>query len=113
MIGPGKRILLVGRERTYFIRSGTGQFSTDRGIINLDEVVNASPGDLITTHTGYEFRILVPRAHDFFEYARRSGAPMLPRDIGLVSAYTGMNRNGPVSCRTEKIVPFFSLFLLL
>src|SRR5512136_1125799 len=96
MIGPGKRILLVGRERTYFIRSGTGQFSTDRGIINLDEVADASPGELITSHSGYEFRILVPRAHDFFEYARRTGAPMLPRDIGLVIAYTGMNRTDRV-----------------
>jgi tRNA (adenine57-N1/adenine58-N1)-methyltransferase len=96
MIGPGQRILLAGRERTYFIRSGTGPFSTDKGIISLDEVANASPGDVITSHTGYEFRILIPRAHDFFEYSRRSGAPMLPRDIGLVIAYTGMNRNDRV-----------------
>lgn len=96
MIGPGKRILLVGRERTYFIRSGTGQFATDRGIINLDEVADASPGELITSHTGYEFRILVPRAHDFFEYTKRTGAPMLPRDIGVVIAYTGMNRQDRV-----------------
>lgn len=96
MIGSGQRILLSGRERTYFIKSGTGTFSTDKGIISLDEVTRASPGDLITSHTGYEFRILVPRAHDFFEYARRCGAPMLPRDIGLVIAYTGMNRNDQV-----------------
>ena len=96
MIGPGQRILLAGRERTYFIRSGNGTFSTDKGNISLDEVANASPGDVITSHTGYEFRILIPRAHDFFEYSRRSGAPMLPRDIGLVIAYTGMNRNDRV-----------------
>lgn len=96
MIGPGKRVLLAGRDRTYFIRSGTGTFSTDKGIISLDEVVRASPGDTVTSHTGYEFRILIPRAHDFFEFARRSGAPMLPRDIGLVIAYTGMNRNDRV-----------------
>ncbi len=96
MIGPGQRILLAGRERTYFIRSGTGTFSTDKGIIRLDDISTASPGDVITSHTGYEFRILMPRAHDFFEHARRSGAPMLPRDIGLVIAYSGMNRNDRV-----------------
>ncbi len=96
MIGPDQRILLAGRDRTYFIRSGSGPFSTDKGILSLDDVAHASPGEVIATHTGYEFRILIPRAHDFFEYARRSGAPMLPRDIGLVIAYTGMNRNDRV-----------------
>jgi tRNA (adenine57-N1/adenine58-N1)-methyltransferase len=96
MIGAGKRVLLAGKERKYFVVTGQGTFSTDRGIIDLDEVVRADPGDMITTHTGYEFRIISPRAPDFFEYARRSGAPMLPRDIGLVIAYTGMNRNDTV-----------------
>lgn len=92
MIGAGRRVLLVGKERKYFILTGAGSFSTDRGVINLDEVANATPGQVITTHTGYEFRVIVPKATDFFEHARRCGAPMLPRDIGLVIAFTGMNR---------------------
>jgi tRNA (adenine57-N1/adenine58-N1)-methyltransferase len=89
MISPGSRILLTGEGRTYFVRSGTGTFSTDRGILDLDAVVQASPGDTIVSHTGHAFRILIPRAPDFFEHARRTGAPMLPRDIGLVIAFTG------------------------
>lgn len=96
MIGAGKRVLLVGKERKYFLVSGTGSYSTDRGIIDLDEVAQAVPGQIVTTHTGYEFRIIVPRAPDFFEHARRCGAPMLPRDIGLVIASTGMNCNDRV-----------------
>jgi tRNA (adenine57-N1/adenine58-N1)-methyltransferase len=96
MISPGSRILLTGEGRTYFVRSGTGTFSTDRGILDLDAVVQASPGDTIVSHTGHAFRILIPRAPDFFEHARRTGAPMLPRDIGLVIAFTGMNRNDVV-----------------
>jgi tRNA (adenine57-N1/adenine58-N1)-methyltransferase len=96
MIGAGKRVLLAGKERKYFVVTGSGSFSTDRGIIDLDEVAHATPGETITTHTGYEFQIISPRAPDFFEHARRSGAPMLPRDIGLVIAYTGMNRNDTV-----------------
>ncbi|NYT16743.1 MAG: protein-L-isoaspartate carboxylmethyltransferase [Methanomicrobiales archaeon] len=96
MISPGSRILLIGEGRTYFVRSGTGTFSTDRGIIDLDAVVEASPGDMIMSHTGHAFQILLPRAPDFFEHAKRTGAPMLPRDIGLVIAFTGMNRNDVV-----------------
>jgi tRNA (adenine57-N1/adenine58-N1)-methyltransferase len=96
MISPGTRILLAGEERTYFVRSGAGTFSTDRGIIDLDALGQASPGDTIASHTGHLFRILIPRSPDFFDHAKRTGAPMLPRDIGLVIAFTGMNRNDEV-----------------
>jgi len=96
MIRSGQRILLVGEERKYFLRAGNGTFSTDRGVISLDEIVGAEPGDVIRSHNGTEFSILLPKAPDFFEYAKRSGAPMLPKDIGLVVAYTGMNRNDTV-----------------
>ena len=96
MIGSGQRILLVGDERKYFLRAGGGTFSTDRGQINLDDIVGVEPGNTIRSHIGSTFTILLPRAPDFFEYAKRSGAPMLPRDIGLVIAYTGMNRNDTV-----------------
>jgi len=40
--------------------------------------------------------IRIPRPTDFFTYGKRSGAPMLPKDIGLVIAYTGMNHNDDV-----------------
>jgi len=96
MIRSGQRILLVSEERKYFLRAGNGTFSTDRGVISLDEIAGAEPGDVIRSHNGTEFTILLPKAPDFFEYAKRSGAPMLPRDIGLVIAYTGMNRNDTV-----------------
>jgi tRNA (adenine57-N1/adenine58-N1)-methyltransferase len=96
MIQSGQRILLIGRERKYFLKAGNGTFSTDRGVISLDEVVGTEPGDIIRSHNGSEFTVLLPKAPDFFEYAKRSGAPMLPRDIGLVIAYTGMNRDDVV-----------------
>ena len=91
MFEPGERVLLVGGGRTFFVRAGTGSFSTDRGVLDLDALLHASPGDTITTHTGHVFHALTPRATDFFSRASRSGAPMLPKDIGLVIAYTGMH----------------------
>lgn len=96
MIGAGQRILLVGEGRKYFLKAGAGTFSTDRGKINLDEAVGAEAGDILRSHTGCEFTLIIPKAPDFFEYAKRSGAPMLPRDIGFVIALTGMNRNDRV-----------------
>jgi tRNA (adenine57-N1/adenine58-N1)-methyltransferase len=96
MIGQGERILLVGPERKYFVRAGGGSFSTDLGMIDLDHVVGKESGDHIESHNGNSFLILRPRAPDYFEHSKRSGAPMLPRDIGMVMAYTGMNRDDRV-----------------
>ncbi|MCQ8894302.1 MAG: methyltransferase domain-containing protein [Methanolinea sp.] len=96
MFEPGDRVLLVGGGRTFFVRAGCGSFSTDRGVIDLDALLAASPGDTIQTHTGGVFQVLAPRAPDFFARASRSGAPMLPKDIGLVIAYTGMNNRDVV-----------------
>lgn len=96
MIEQGQRILLRGGGRTFYVRAGSGAFSTDRGIIDLDQAVGALPGDSLISHTGCTFVIREPRPADFFAHSRRSGAPMLPRDIGMVIAYTGMNRDDEV-----------------
>ena len=96
MIEPGDRVLLTGHDRTYFIRAGEGRLSTDLGYIDLGELSGKEPGMCIASHKGVEFRIKIPRPTDFFEHAKRSGAPMLPKDIGLVIARTGMNRNDDV-----------------
>ncbi|NLN09050.1 tRNA (adenine-N1)-methyltransferase [Methanoculleus thermophilus] len=96
MIEIGERLLLVGKDREYFMTAGEGQFSTDRGMIDLLALVGMNPGDEIRTHLDVPFTVLRPRPTDFFVHARRSGAPMLPKDIGMVIAYTGMNRDDRV-----------------
>lgn len=96
MIETGERLLLVGEDREYFVTAGEGQFSTDRGTIDLSALPGMNPGGEVRTHLGVPFMVLRPRPTDFFVHAKRSGAPMLPKDIGLVIAYTGMNRDDTV-----------------
>ncbi|MDD1674196.1 MAG: protein-L-isoaspartate carboxylmethyltransferase [Methanomicrobiales archaeon] len=96
MINDGARILLEGAGRKYFVRAGKGTLSTDLGMVDLSALVGAQAGSIITTHLGKGFRIIIPRPTDFFQHASRSGAPMLPKDIGMVIAYTGMNRGDAV-----------------
>lgn len=96
MIEPGDRILLAGEGREFWVKAGPGKLGTDKGQIELESIVGKSGGDIITTHSGAEFTIRIPRPTDFFAYGKRSGAPMLPKDIGLVIAYTGMNHNDDV-----------------
>jgi tRNA (adenine57-N1/adenine58-N1)-methyltransferase catalytic subunit len=96
MIREGERVLLVGEKREYFVEAGPGVLSTDRGTIDRGALVGTVSGEEVKTHLGVPFTILTPRPTDFFVHARRSGAPMLPKDIGMVIAYTGMNRHDRV-----------------
>jgi len=96
MIESGDRVLLVGEGREFFTRAGAGTLSTDKGQLDLGSLVGASAGDILTTHSGSRFVIRIPRPTDFFTHGKRSGAPMLPKDIGQVIAYTGMNHNDNV-----------------
>ncbi|MFA6225798.1 MAG: protein-L-isoaspartate carboxylmethyltransferase [Methanoregula sp.] len=96
MIEAGDRVLLVGEGREFWVKAGPGKLGTDKGQIELESIIGKSCGDIITTHSGALFTIRIPRPTDFFTYGKRSGAPMLPKDIGLVIAYTGMNHNDDV-----------------
>lgn len=96
MIEQGDRVLLVGAGREFYIKAGPGNLGTDKGQIDLATIVGKNSGETILTHSGAEFTIRIPRPTDFFAHGKRSGAPMLPKDIGLVIAYTGMNHNDDV-----------------
>lgn len=89
MIG-NRRVLIIGNSREYFATSGEGKLSTDLGMIDLAAVAEAEDGDEVLTHLGKPFRVVVPKSPDFFSHGKRTGAPMTPKDIGTVMAYTGM-----------------------
>ena len=93
MISSGDRVILSGQGKNYLVRAGVGSLGTDFGMVDLASLVGKQPGDLIRTRAGKELIIRFPRATDFFEMAKRSGAPMLPRDIGLVIGLSGMNKS--------------------
>lgn len=78
-----------GKTKEYFVMTG-GELHTDLGVINLDELGTKSFGDKICSHLGVEFIIRKPRAPDFFTHAQRTGAPMMPKDIGVIISNTGL-----------------------
>jgi len=78
-----------GKMREYFVTT-SHELHTDLGIVNLDELSTKSFGDKINSHLGIEFTIQKPRAPDFFKHAKRSGAPMMPKDIGVIISNTGL-----------------------
>ena len=78
--------LLVHEDREYLLKPGE-EFGTDLGVIEVPEDV--SGGDTVETHLGTVFEVRELRGPDLFNHLDRTGAPMMPRDVGLVMGHTG------------------------
>ncbi|MFB6171708.1 MAG: methyltransferase domain-containing protein [Haloarculaceae archaeon] len=78
--------LVVHDDREYLLAPGE-ELQTDLGVLTLP--VDVEPGDTVETHLGEEFVVRRLRGPDLFNHLERTGAPMLPRDVGLVVGHTG------------------------
>ena len=87
-------LLAVRDDREYLLRPGEEK-GTDLGVIEVP--TDAVGGDTIETHLGETFTIREPRGPDLFDHFERTGAPMMPRDIGLVVGHTG-------ACATDRVL---------
>ncbi|MBP1908096.1 tRNA (adenine-N1)-methyltransferase [Methanolobus bombayensis] len=85
-----------GRVKEFIAKVSDDQLHTNFGIIELSSLVDKGPGDTVVSHMGQEFIIQRPKMPDFFRHAKRTGAPMMPKDIGMIIAYTGLNKNDVV-----------------
>ncbi len=80
-------VLLVREDREYLVEPGE-RLETDLGIIEVPD--DPAAGDVVESHLGETFRVQTLRGPDLFEHFERTGAPMMPRDIGLVIGHTGV-----------------------
>jgi len=79
-------VLLVRDDREYLLAPGE-RLETDLGVLEVPE--NPESGETLETHIGEAFTVRRPRLPDFFDHFDRTGAPMMPRDAGLVLGETG------------------------
>jgi tRNA (adenine57-N1/adenine58-N1)-methyltransferase len=84
---PPARVLVVRGSRAFVLAPGETQ-ETDLGVIELPADVR--PGTVVETHLGEAFEVRRLRGPDLFDHLERTGAPMMPRDIGLVIGHTGV-----------------------
>ena len=80
-------VLLVRDDREYLLERGE-RLETDLGILTVPE--DAQAGETVTTHLDEAFTVRELRGPDCFAHFERTGAPMMPRDIGLVMGHTGI-----------------------
>ena len=80
-------ILLVHEDRSY-VREPGETLETDLGVLEIPPDVTI--GTTLETHLGHPFDVREIRGPDCFEHFERTGAPMVPRDVGLVLGETGV-----------------------
>jgi len=80
-------VLLVREDREYLREPGE-ELQTDLGVLTVPEDVE--PGQTLETHLGEAFTVRALRGPDLFHHFERTGAPMMPRDVGLVLGETGI-----------------------
>ena len=80
-------VLLVRDDREYLCAPGE-ELQTDLGVLRVPE--EPEPGQIVETHLGEVFRIRALRGPDLFNHLERTGAPMMPRDVGLVLGHLGI-----------------------
>ncbi|MBA1341748.1 MAG: tRNA (adenine(57)-N(1)/adenine(58)-N(1))-methyltransferase TrmI [ANME-2 cluster archaeon] len=90
---PGDPVLLKGNGKNYFVTAGSEDLHTEVGVFKLDRLPGMEYGDSIVSHLGFELKTRRPRAPDFFKKLKRTGAPVNPKDIGMIISHTGMNKN--------------------
>ncbi|MWV40528.1 methyltransferase domain-containing protein [Natrialba sp. INN-245] len=80
-------VLLVHGDREFLVEPGE-EMGTDLGVLEVPTDVEA--GETVETHLGDAFEVRRLRGPDLFHHFERTGAPMVPRDIGLVIGETGI-----------------------
>lgn len=66
------------------------EFHTNYGFIKKEDMLNSKPGDILKTHLGHKFKVLKANINDYIDLMERKCSIILPKDIGIITAYTGM-----------------------
>jgi tRNA (adenine57-N1/adenine58-N1)-methyltransferase len=82
-----RRLLVVRGTREFLLAPGE-TLETDLGVLKLSDDVE--PGTTVETHLGEAFKVRRLRGTDLFAHLERTGAPMMPRDVGLLVGHTGL-----------------------
>ena len=66
------------------------EFHTNFGFIKKEDMERGKPGDILKTHLGHEFKVLKASINDYIDLMERKCSIILPKDIGIITAFTSM-----------------------
>ncbi len=90
----GELALLMSESESYIINC-EDDFNTRSGMIYAKDLLKKKFGDKVKTHLGKEFLVIRPTIMDLIgKKIKRTAQVILPKDIALILAYTGINSDG-------------------
>ncbi len=94
------QILLLSKDESYLVENNIKRLNTKSGIIKLSG--SKKIGSKVKSHLGKEFYIVKPTILDILhKKIRRTAQVILPKDIALILAYTGISPDSfVVDCGT-------------
>ncbi|MGF7117396.1 tRNA (adenine-N1)-methyltransferase [Methanobacterium oryzae] len=82
------RIIMDEKGKKYIARNE--EFHTNYGFIKKEDMEAGEPGDILKTHMGHEFKVLKANINDYIDLMERKCSIILPKDIGIIIANTGI-----------------------
>lgn len=79
-----------GKLKEYLAPVSDAPFHSEFGVTDVSVLLENEDLEKVTSHMGQEFSVVTPRSPDFFRHSKRTGAPMIPKDIGLIMAHAGV-----------------------
>ena len=87
--------MIVDRKgRKYIVHDE--EFHTEKGVIAKEDIIKAEVGDVLETHMGKKYTVISPNINDYIDLMKRNCAILLPQDLGLVVAFTGIGYGSKV-----------------
>jgi len=82
------KILIDKRGKKFLARAE--DLHTDHGYLKKEDIKACKPGEIIKTHIGREYRVLNSNINDYIQLMDRRCSIILPKDLGILAAYTGL-----------------------
>lgn len=85
MIEQGDLVFIYKDEdRNFLIKIQGGRLHTDKGFIDLNNVIGRSFGEKVVTNLGEPFYLLKPYLHEMIMKVKRQTQIIYPKDIGII-----------------------------
>jgi tRNA (adenine57-N1/adenine58-N1)-methyltransferase catalytic subunit len=81
--------ILVDKRGKKFL-AGDEDLHTDHGYLKKEDIEAGEPGEVIKTHLGWEYKVLESSVNDYIRLMDRRCSIILPKDLGMIVAYTGL-----------------------
>lgn len=84
------KVLVFNKEESHLVTASKKKFNVQSGMIDLGKLIGKNYGSKIKTHIGKDFILVKPTMLDMFSKFTRGAQVILPKDISLILAYTGV-----------------------